>query len=217
MVDQLSTDTASLKSAEEARTERLDSAIREVESVMEDLKYSSRRRDDETRRISEEVRSMKDAIPRALQGAREGNENRLKDLGTEVRSLKVLLGNRLGGGSGASSPVPGRAVGASTLPGTSRPADELSSASPTPTSNGTAPASIGQESQTPTNGVSQQPSALPSAATAPRSSPLSSGKAPAIPAWQMAAKADSTPKPNPSTTPAASTPSEVKEQQNGSS
>jgi peroxin-14 len=101
LIDQLSTDTAALKAAEDARTERLDSALKDVENLVADLKNASRRRDDETRRISDEVKSLKDAIPKALEGAREGNENRLKELGNELKSLKVLLGNRLGG-SGAA-------------------------------------------------------------------------------------------------------------------
>ena len=94
LIEQLSTDTAALKTAEEARTERLDGALKDVENLVADLKNSSRRRDDETRRISDEVKSLKDAIPKALEGAREGNENRLKELGTELKSLKTLLGNR---------------------------------------------------------------------------------------------------------------------------
>src|SRR3954469_2582368 len=47
LIEQLSTDTAALKSAEEARTERLDSALKDVETLVADLKNSSRRRDDE--------------------------------------------------------------------------------------------------------------------------------------------------------------------------
>ncbi|KAJ5601464.1 hypothetical protein N7510_010998 [Penicillium lagena] len=133
LIEQLSTDTTALKEAEDARTERLDSALKDVESVVAELKSSSRRRDDETRRISDEVKSLKDAIPKALEGAREGNENRLKELGSELKSLKVLLGNRLGG-SGTSTPAAGRTVG--------------SSQPETPITNG-APASVEDESPAP--------------------------------------------------------------------
>jgi peroxin-14 len=184
LIEQLSTDTAALKSAEEARTERLDVALKDVESLVADLKNSSRRRDDETRRISDEVKSLKDAIPKALEGAREGNENRLKDLGTELKSLKTLLGNRLGG-SGAS-PVAGRTAGSTPIASTPRPAPEATTASPSPP----APA--------PTNGLAatvtpaeQEPTtqAAPSATTRQGdSNPLSQlGRSASIPAWQMAA------------------------------
>ncbi|GAD94716.1 peroxisomal membrane anchor protein (Pex14), putative [Paecilomyces variotii No. 5] len=180
LIEQLSTDTAGLKSAEEARTERLDAALREVESVVSELKSSSRRRDDETRRISDEVRSLKDAIPKALEGAREGNENRLKELGTELRSLKVLVGNRLsaGAGSGSAAPLSGRTVG-STLPGVSRPAEE-------PNGSSTATNSITPAPQDQASGSS--PAAASPAPRENTSSPLSQlGRSASIPAWQMAA------------------------------
>ncbi|PYI05928.1 hypothetical protein BO78DRAFT_430236 [Aspergillus sclerotiicarbonarius CBS 121057] len=174
LIDQLSTDTAALKSAEEARTERLDGALREVENLVSDMKNASRRRDDETRRISDEVKSLKDAIPKALEGAREGNETRLKELGAELKSLKVLLGNRLGGsGSGASSPAPGRFSGV-PLPSASRPAEES-----TPAATNGAPAVPAAPAST-----EQTQPAQPS----PSASPLSHfGRSASIPAWQMAA------------------------------
>ncbi|PYI20558.1 hypothetical protein BO99DRAFT_481072 [Aspergillus violaceofuscus CBS 115571] len=180
LIDQLSTDTAALKSAEEERSERLDAALREVETLVSDMKNASRRRDDETRRISDEVKSLKDAIPKAMESAREGNENRLKELSTELKSLKVLLGNRLGGGgSGANSSIAGRAVGGIPLPTASRPADESASASNA--TNGSTAGLTEQPSQ------SAQPS--PSASTASLgNNPLSQfGRSASIPAWQMAA------------------------------
>ncbi|KAJ5541370.1 hypothetical protein N7494_006446 [Penicillium frequentans] len=187
LIDQLSTDTAALKAAEDARTERLDTALKDVESLVADLKTSSRRRDDETRRISDEVKSLKDAIPKALEGAREGNENRLKELGTELKSLKVLLGNRLGG-SGAA-PAAGRTLGSTPIPtpiptptpvpstaSPSTPAD-TTAASPTPTTNGLQATVTSPEQETQS-----------SANTPAAPSPLSQlNRSASIPAWQMAA------------------------------
>ncbi|KAJ6083330.1 hypothetical protein N7467_007465 [Penicillium canescens] len=184
LIEQLSTDTAALKSAEEARTERLDSALKDVETLVADLKNSSRRRDDETRRISDEVKSLKDAIPKALEGAREGNENRLKDLGTELKSLKVLLGNRLGG-SGAT-PVAGRTVGSTPIPTAPRQTPEetpASSTTPAP-SNGLA-ATVTPAEQEPTQAATP---ATPAAPSPSPNNPLSKlGRSASIPAWQMAA------------------------------
>ncbi|KAJ6019111.1 hypothetical protein N7499_009731 [Penicillium canescens] len=184
LIEQLSTDTAALKSAEEARTERLDSALKDVETLVADLKNSSRRRDDETRRISDEVKSLKDAIPKALEGAREGNENRLKDLGTELKSLKVLLGNRLGG-SGAT-PVAGRTVGSTPIPTAPRQTPEetpASSTTPAP-SNGLA-ATVTPAEQEPTQAAAP---ATPAAPSPSPNNPLSKlGRSASIPAWQMAA------------------------------
>lgn len=193
LIDQLSTDTAALKAAEDARTERLDAALKDVENLVSDLKTSSRRRDDETRRISDEVRSLKDAIPKALEGAREGNENRLKELGGELKSLKVLLGNRLGG-SGAS-PGPGRSVGspAPTPVTTPQPGAEATPAAPT--TNGLQPTVTPAEQE-------PQPIAGPTPPAQNTDSPLSKlGRSASIPAWQMAAanrsKGGSQPSPAP--------------------
>ncbi|KAJ5950686.1 uncharacterized protein N7479_009099 [Penicillium vulpinum] len=182
LIEQLSADTAALKTAEEARTERLDGALKEVENLVADLKNSSRRRDDETRRISDEVKSLKDAIPKALEGAREGNENRLKELGTELKSLKTLLGNRLGG-SGAT-PLAGRTVGSTSIPSPSRPAPEETPATSTPL------AAANSLAATVTPAEQEPTQAATPASTSQTLNPLSqlgrSGSA-SIPAWQMAA------------------------------
>jgi peroxin-14 len=188
LIDQLSTDTSALKAAEDARTERLDAALKDVENLVSDLKTSSRRRDDETRRISDEVKSLKEAIPKALEGAREGNENRLKELGGELKSLKVLLGNRLGG-SGSASPSAGRTVGSSTPTpaATPRPAEEASAATPTATSTSTATNGL-QPTVTPAEQEPQPVAAAPAPAPKNNDSPLSKlGRSASIPAWQMAA------------------------------
>ncbi|KAJ5308214.1 hypothetical protein N7476_008870 [Penicillium atrosanguineum] len=187
LIDQLSTDTSALKAAEEARTERLDAALKDVENLVSDLKSSSRRRDDETRRISDEVKNLKEAIPKALEGAREGNENRLKELGGELKSLKVLLGNRLGV-SGSASPSAGRTVGSSTpVPAaTPRPAEETPSPSASTTTTATTATNGMQPTVTP---VEQEPQpAAASPAPQNNDSPLSKlGRSASIPAWQMAA------------------------------
>ncbi|PKY08198.1 hypothetical protein P168DRAFT_294309 [Aspergillus campestris IBT 28561] len=182
LIEQLSTDTAALKSAEETRTERLDSALREVESLVADLKTASRRRDDETRRINDEIRSLKDAIPKALEGAREGNDNRLKELGTELKSLKTLLGNRLGAPSAAAPPALAKSATPAPLPTASRPVETSSPATAAPT-NGVPAPSVEQETP-------QAPAAAAAAASAPSPSTTPSSqfsRSASIPAWQMAA------------------------------
>ncbi|KAI5301891.1 peroxisomal membrane protein pex14 [Ascosphaera pollenicola] len=95
LIDQLAADTTALKHAEETRADKLDTALKDVESVTSDLKLSSRRRDEDIRRISEEIRTLKDGIPKAIEGERKGYERRLTELGAELKSLKVLLSNRL--------------------------------------------------------------------------------------------------------------------------
>lgn len=182
LIEQLSNDTAALKSAEEARTERLDAALHEVEGVVSELKSASRRRDDDARRISDEVKNLKESIPRAIEGAREGNENRLKELGTELRSLKVLMGNRLSANGASTSSLPGRMVGGTTTPGTPRPMDEASSSSST---NDGAPTT----SQTSTPNASPSITAQTNISQTPNNDNSSThfGKPASIPTWQLAA------------------------------
>jgi peroxin-14 len=190
LLDQLSADTALLKSSEEKRTEHLDAVLREVENVVSELKSSSRRRDDETRRIGEEVRSLKDGIPKAIEGAREGNEKRLKELGTELRSLKVLLGNRLGSvGAGTSAIAITRNVSGTSTPATTHPSDEPSASRSVV--NGASAGSQGIAS-TPSPAVTAPQSASTSTHRDSPPGPFSQlGKPATIPAWQMAAASKS--------------------------
>lgn len=180
----MSTDTANLKSAEEARTEHLDSTLREVETVVSELKTASRRRDDETRRISDEIKDLKDRIPKAMEGAREGNEKRLKELGTELRSLKVLVGNRVGSGA-SSTPAASRTVGGVSAHAPTRSSEDAGSAAPS--TNGSSAPQVQQVPTPAPTPAAPQSSGLPAASQGSGSSFSQFGKPAAIPAWQMAA------------------------------
>ena len=95
LLDQLGTDTQSLKATERARSERLDVALQEVETVLGELKQASARREEEVKRLHSDVRSMKDSLQRGLENQNEKADSRLKDLHTELKGLKTLVGNRL--------------------------------------------------------------------------------------------------------------------------
>lgn len=95
LIDQITTDTAAIKASEEARKERLDSALSETETAIQELKTASRRRDDDTRRISDEVKALQGLIPKAMKAQEENSDTRLKELNTELKSLKVLISNRM--------------------------------------------------------------------------------------------------------------------------
>lgn len=165
LIEQLSTDTQQIKDAEETRKTRLDSAITGFEDTIQDLKDASRKRDDETRRIGDEVRNLQGMIPKAMKAHEDSSDQRLKDLGEEMKSLKRLIANRLGGAAPAASASTGRA---------------------SPATNGS--------TSTPdsTTAASSTAAASTTDASAPRTAPtnpldrFSSGKG-GIPAWQMAA------------------------------
>jgi peroxin-14 len=197
LLDTLSNDTTALKQAEEARTQRLDTALAEVESVISELKLASRRREDENRRISEEVRGIKDGIPRAIDSVREGSEKRLKELGKELGSLKLLMGNRFGTnpvptpasghGLAARQPADGmtRSASAAVVPEAGSGFDAKIKENAEKSSAATTPGASATPSNNPWSTYSASPAAPPRANGA--SSPFGSmGKA-AIPAWQMAA------------------------------
>ncbi|KAJ9610861.1 peroxisomal membrane protein pex14 [Cladophialophora chaetospira] len=187
LLDTLSSDTAALKEAEEARTQRLDNAITDIETIVAELKAANMRREDDARRMESEIKTMKDSLPRSIDSVRDASERQLKELSTELGSLKALMGNRLGGGSfgPGGQGVPRTQPG--TFPGTS--ASASTSAVGTPSTE-TAPAPTASR---PTPNYTSSASAVPTAASLPAGRPASAApfastanKA-AIPAWQMAA------------------------------
>jgi peroxin-14 len=196
LLDTLSNDTAALKQAEEARTQRLDAALTEVESVIAELKSANLRREDESRRISEEVRGLKDGIPKAIDSVREGSEKRLKELSKELGSLKLLMGNRFGTNP-VSAPAPGHGLSArQPTDGPTRPA----STSIMPEAGSGFDAKLkenaGKSSTATTPGVASTSNPWSSYSDSPATSAKANGASSpfgtmgsraAIPAWQMAA------------------------------
>ena len=203
LIDQLATDTAAIKTAESERTERLDTALQEVESVLSDLKLSNKRREEDSRRIGDEVRALKDAIPKALEGWKSDGDGKLREIGNELSSLKKLVGNRMGN-AGPQPPMGrpyGLSIGDRTVSGTNTPRDLSVSGRPY-SSSGTGNGNPGTENKdepATVIGTSRTPSPPPpsqgvSAHRREGSSSLNLDNKPApargraaIPAWQMAA------------------------------
>lgn len=202
LIDTLAEDTTKLKEAEEARTKRLDTAIAEIETIVADLKTANQRREDDSRRMEGEIKSMRDSLPRAIDSVKEGSEKQLKELSTELSSLKALMSNRMGSNSTPSysnTPVP-RApkTETSTAPYTnltSRPSNSNVSSS----TADVAPGSHGNV--TGVNGAGTVPSySMPSSSGTSTPTAAASGAKPAttnlgygaknvsIPAWQLAAQ-----------------------------
>lgn len=198
LLDTLSDDTAALKKTEEARTQRLDTALAEIESVISELKAANRRKEDESRRISDEIRGLKDGVPKAMESVREGSEKQLKELGKELSSLKLLMGNRLG-----TNPVPSSASGHGLA--ARQPAEGLTrSTSSAPMSeagsgfdaklreNANQPRAAtthGGSLHNPWSSYSNPASSAPPAGVNGTSSPFSAMPEAAIPSWQRTAAA----------------------------
>lgn len=196
LLEQLNTDTSALKASEEARTSRLDDALGEVESVLASLKESSKRQGVDNRRIEDDVRGLRDLIPKAMDAQKESTDNRLKELSAELKSLKTLIGNRMGSGPPRPASTVSSYYGAgqpqsqTSTPNTNATSTIQTSApttSPIPTPGEQTNSTSNNESQASGNTTSNSTPAL--AVEKPASASYSrvpTGRA-AIPAWQMAA------------------------------
>ncbi|KAL2063024.1 hypothetical protein VTL71DRAFT_6096 [Oculimacula yallundae] len=187
LLDQLAKDTETLKSSEQARTERLDAALTEVETVINDLKTASKRREEESRRIGDEVRGLKDLIPRAMEGQKETTDTRLKELNTELKSLKTLMGQRMNPTPSTST---GNSYGRSSGVGSSNVPSNVSTQAASSTNGSSTNEVVTPKPASVSNGTGPEIVASMQSSTQGRSSPFNTG-APAgkaaIPAWQMAA------------------------------
>lgn len=199
LLEQLSADTEELKNAEAQRKERLDAALSEVENVIGRMKLANEEREQEAKRNARELGELRDLIPKAIEKEKQAQEERLKELGTEMKSLKTLVQNRMRDGVGSTPLRPstpsysssqqqppsqnGQVLGNGTPVQQSDDIPSSSSSSPPAAENRgnsspyTAPASTSSSSTTTTNSNPYQSRLLGNSA----------GKA-AIPAWQLAAK-----------------------------
>lgn len=175
LVEQLAKDTEALKSAEKERTEKLDTALADLESVIGDLKSANKRRDDEALRIREDIYNLKDSIPKAMDTQKDITDQRLKEINTELTSLKTLITQRMNASSSAST-----AVNGSLRPGSSTGAAPQSPGFTRPPS-----ASVEQVAEGAKEGESPKTSAASTPAAKGIALGGAGGKA-SIPAWQMA-------------------------------
>jgi peroxin-14 len=187
LVEQLAKDTEVLKAAEQERTQRLDAALSELETVMQDLKSSNRRREDEASRVRDDVQGLKDSLPKALDSQKELTDTRLKEVNAELKSLKALIAQRM---NPAPSADTASSYGRSSTP----------HAAPTSSGAVSSSAEIVEVNGRSTADGSKPKDYQDYVAGLTRNSPFSSGapqsKA-SIPAWQMAMSTKS-PAPSPS-------------------
>jgi peroxin-14 len=177
LLDQLAKDTDTLKTSEQARTERLDTALTEVENVINELKTASRRREEESRRISDEVRGLKDMIPKAMEGQKESTDARLKEINNELKSLKILAGQRM---NPPTTPTTSNSYNRTS--GTATPTSNVANVNGASSPEGVVPKPASVSSGSGTEAVAS----LQGRTASPFNTGAPAGKA-AIPAWQMAA------------------------------
>jgi peroxin-14 len=144
--------------------------------VIGELKTASRRREEEARRMGDEVRGLKDLIPKAMEVQKETTDARLRELNIELKSLRTLMSQRLNPQATSSS---GSYVRPTSAQNTQANTSNITNGSTT------------TDNTTPKSASGSNESGIEAAASGGRSgSPfgtgLPAGKA-AIPAWQLAA------------------------------
>ncbi|KAF2016337.1 hypothetical protein BU24DRAFT_450876 [Aaosphaeria arxii CBS 175.79] len=197
LLDQLSADTAALKESEEARTNKLDATLGEVESALVTLKESSKRQGDDNRRIEDDVRGLRDLIPKALDAQKETTDTRLKELSNELKSLKTLVGNRMGAGAprpvSSVPPYYGINSNQNAVNGTSTSSTPAQQSTPvaTPSEQPSTSTTTTDNASSSASGPATSSTPAPSTPAAEKPATPSYGRMPngraAIPAWQMAA------------------------------
>lgn len=187
LVEQLSKDTETLKAAEQQRTEKLDSALAELETVIEDLKSTNRRVENESQRVRDDVTNLKQSIPKALDAQKDLTDKRLQEVNAELKSLKTIISQRM------NSQAPSAVNSYTSRPAVATPiSTTVPAVAPAAAhengSNGTANGpSTTDEAPKQSNGNGSSASDPPAATG--RSSPFSSGMSAAnvkIPEWQRA-------------------------------
>lgn len=212
LVEQLAKDTDELKAAEKERTERLDSALTNLEGVISELKTASKRREEDAERLRDDVRGLKDALPKALDTQREVTDGRLREVNTELKGLRTLIGQRMG--SGASAPATN---GYSAANGTNGVASYLRPSSAAASTSAPSVVSVESEAEKPaeaapapvaapyntiyTSSAGVTPTPATTSASGSTGLPSSTGRS--IPAWQRAMKPNSVPVASSASSPAA--------------
>lgn len=178
LIDQLASDTAAIKAAETERTEKLDTALKDVNTVVEDLKAASTRREAESRIVADQVAGLKELVPKSLEAWKANGDARLEDLAQEMQSLKRLLENRVGrpNGAGGDSTSTG---GGGYLPPHMRNQKSREEGSNAASVNSVSSSAAESSSSTPTIAKGDDSS--------PRRENSGADRKAAIPAWQMAA------------------------------
>ncbi|KAI1337029.1 peroxisomal membrane anchor protein conserved region-domain-containing protein [Xylariaceae sp. FL0016] len=180
-IEQLVKDTETLKASEQERTEKLDKIIGELDTFMRDSKSASRRQDDETERLREDMKNLKGVIPKSMSAHKEFTDSRLKEITTEVKSLKSLITQRM-----SSTPAPAASTPSSHLRPTSGNAAPASP-SASPATDASAKENNVEGAKTNNEIVSTPSKQDYISSLGGRSSPFGGAGKASIPAWQMAA------------------------------
>ena len=185
LIDQLAADTAALKTLEAERTEKLDTTLKDVDTVIADLKAANARREAENRILADQVQGLKDLIPKALEGWKANGDVRLDELSQEMQSLKRLIENRVGRSAGTSTPT-GKGFPPPAVNGNGKSRENASNVL-TAKSESTLGAGVSEELSLSAPGIDTPKGDV----SPPKRGGAGSDRRAAIPAWQRAAASKS--------------------------
>ncbi|ODV90901.1 hypothetical protein CANCADRAFT_2621 [Tortispora caseinolytica NRRL Y-17796] len=157
LLEELKSETESLKAAEAERNARIDTLVSSIEEVVANIRLQADKHDTEYNKIKAEVEEIRDSLPSALNSNKEAQKLALDEVQSELKSLRQLLSTRSGKHALASTSIPATTTEIKSTESRSIPV----SAVPSSSNSSSQPIS-------PPNGVSDTPKA-------------------SIPAWQRAA------------------------------
>jgi len=169
LIEQLNKNTAKLAAAEAERTEHFDTSLADLDNVIGELKRAHDQREDDARKLRDDMRGLQAQLPRLLEAQKESNEARMREVTGELRSLRTLLGQRMNP-SNHLRPSSGNAPAAGSRAGT--------------------PVAEGEENTIPNAAAGEHHKYFAPAQQAQAgrgaASYIGSGMSAAIPAWQRA-------------------------------
>ncbi|CAO3687639.1 unnamed protein product [Rhizopus microsporus] len=77
-----------------SQSKKVDESLASLETVLKDLEESDAKRDEDFKNVKNDIESLKELVPKALERNKEAQNAVLVDLQNEMKSLKSLLLNR---------------------------------------------------------------------------------------------------------------------------
>lgn len=102
LLSSLQNDTNELKKSQDEQQKKVDEVLKEVETVVADVKSQTTRREDEIRSVRNEIDTIRELIPKALDKQKSIQSQALTEISNELKSLKSLLASRGGGRPGTT-------------------------------------------------------------------------------------------------------------------
>jgi len=161
-----------LEAAEAERAKNIDTALEDLEGVIDQLKTAQESRDEDAKRIRDDIRALHKGLPRLLDAQKETHEARMREVTGELKSLRTLVVQRVNPNATAQQANPNGA--AATAGNYLR---HSGGNAPVPGTRAGIPGAAGEENAPPDMIAAEQSKPAPT---------FGSGVAVAIPAWQRA-------------------------------